>query len=549
MASRKTRKPKPRTGLGRNGAAAAYGSLIMDRDMYIQRALDCARVTVPSWFPDDCDNSSTQYRTPYQSMGSMCVNNLTAKLCNALFPMQQPWFKLNLNEFVLKQVESDKSQMALVDQGLSMCERILMQYMADNSYRVTLTETMRQLVICGNALLFITPPDDSNKNYNPCKMYKLHNYVVQRDGYGNVLQIVTKEKIAFAALPDDLKDNLTSQTAYEDTSDIDVYTHIYIGDDDSGKYYSYEEIDGNEIPGTAAEWPVDALPWIPIRLNRLDGESYGRSYTEEYLGDLRSLENLSKSVLDITMVSSKVIGLVNPGGITQPRRLTQAKSGDFVVGNPNDIQYLQVNKTTDYQMIQNMIGQIQQRLATAFLLNTAVQRNAERVTAEEIRYMADQLEQVMTGVYSVLNQELQLPIVRILLNQLQATKRIPDLPKEALTPNISTGVEALGRGQDLDKLNQFVQAMAAVTQLSQDPDINMGTLKLRVCNALGIDTDGLLLTDAEKQQIQMQQMAQTGMQNAAASAGQGMGALATQSPEALSQAMQNAGMDPSQQGM
>ncbi|EON3359689.1 portal protein, partial [Yersinia enterocolitica] len=124
--------------------------------------------------------------------------------------------------------------------------------------------------------------------------------------------------------------------------------------------------------------------------------------------------------------------------------------------NPNDIAYLQVNKTTDYQMIQNMIGQIQQRLATAFLLNSAVQRQAERVTAEEIRYMADQLEQVMTGVYSVLNQELQLPIIRVLLNQLQATQKIPDLPKEALSPNISTGVEALGRGQDLDKLNQFV---------------------------------------------------------------------------------------------
>ncbi|HHA0034939.1 TPA: portal protein [Yersinia enterocolitica] len=545
MASRKkTKQPKTREGLARNGASQTYSSLLSDRDMYIQRALDCARVTVPSWFPDSDDNASTQYKTPYQSMGAMCVNNLTAKLTNALFPMQQPWFKLNLNEFVLKQVESDKSQMALVDQGLSMCERILMQYMADNSYRVTLTETMRQLVISGNALLYITPPE-TGVTYNPCKLYKIHNYVVQRDGYGNVLQIVTKEKIAYAALPEDLKETLDINNSYEDTTDIDVYTHIYL-DDTTGKYLSYEEIDGAEIPGTGATYPPDALPWIPIRLNRLDGESYGRSYTEEYLGDLRSLENLSKAILDITMVSSKVIGLVNPTGITQPRRLTQAKSGDFVVGNPNDIAYLQVNKTTDFQMIQNMIGQIQQRLATAFLLNSAVQRQAERVTAEEIRYMADQLEQVMTGVYSVLNQELQLPIIRVLLNQLQATQKIPDLPKEALSPNISTGVEALGRGHDLDKLNQFVQAMTVVTQLQQDQDVNMGTLKLRICNALGIDTDGLLLSDAEKQQIQMQQMQQQAMQSGAGALGQGMGQMATQSPEALSQAMQNMGVDPSQ---
>ncbi|MFV7520705.1 portal protein [Enterobacter quasiroggenkampii] len=545
MASRK-KQPKPRKGLGRNGAAAAYSSLMSDRDMYIQRALDCARVTVPSWFPDDCDNSSTYYKTPYQSMGAMCVNSLTAKLSNALFPMTQPFFKLSLNEFVLKQVESDKSQMALVEQGLSMCERIITQYMADNSYRVTLTEAMRQLVISGNALLYITPPEDS-VTYNPCKLYKIHNYVVQRDGYGNILQIVTKEKIACAALPDDLKENLNGMDAYDDTTEIDVYTHIYL-DDKTGDYLSYEEIDGNEIAGTASSYPIHALPWIPIRMNRLDGESYGRSYTEEYLGDLRSLENLNKSILDITMISSKVVGIVNPTGITKPGRLVNAKSGDFVPGNPNDIQYLQVNKSADYTLIQNLISQIEQRLAQAFLLNSAVQRNGDRVTAEEIRYVAQQLESVMTGVYSVLNQEMQLPIVRVLMNQLQATSKIPDLPKEALTPNISAGLEALGRGQDLDRLNQFVQAMVAVAGLAQDQDVNMGTLKLRICNALGIDTDGLLLTEEEKQQIQMQQMAQMGMQNAASTAGAGMGALATQNPEALSQTMQNMGVELRQAG-
>lgn len=474
----------------------------------------------------------------------MCVNSLTAKLSNALFPMTQPFFKLSLNEFVLKQVESDKSQMALVEQGLSMCERIITQYMADNSYRVTLTEAMRQLVISGNALLYITPPEE-DVTYNPCKLYKIHNYVVQRDGYGNILQIVTKEKIACAALPDDLKENMNGIDAYEDTNEVDVYTHIYL-DDKTGEYLSYEEIDGKEVAGTASSYPIHALPWIPIRMNRLDGESYGRSYTEEYLGDLRSLENLNKSILDITMISSKVVGIVNPTGITKPGRLVNAKSGDFVPGNPNDIQYLQVNKSADYTLIQNLISQIEQRLAQAFLLNSAVQRNGDRVTAEEIRYVAQQLESVMTGVYSVLNQEMQLPIVRVLMNQLQATSKIPDLPKEALTPNISAGLEALGRGQDLDKLNQFVTAMGAVAGLAQDQDVNMGTLKLRICNALGIDTDGLLLTEEEKQQVQMQQMAQMGMQNAAASAGAGMGALATQDPQLLSQTMQNMGIDPNQ---
>ncbi|WP_416142518.1 portal protein [Escherichia coli] len=47
--------------------------------------------------------------------------------------------------------------------------------------------------------------------------------------------------------------------------------------------------------------------------------------------------------------------------------------------------------------------------------NSAVQRTGERVTAEEIRYVASELEDTLGGVYSILSQELQLPLVRVLL--------------------------------------------------------------------------------------------------------------------------------------
>lgn len=46
------------------------------------------------------------------------------------------------------------------------------------------------------------------------------------------------------------------------------------------------------------------------------------------------------------------------------------------------------------------------------LLNSAVQRNGERVTAEEIRYVAGELEDTLGGVYSLLSQELQLSLIR-----------------------------------------------------------------------------------------------------------------------------------------
>ncbi|QEG13372.1 putative head-to-tail joining protein [Klebsiella phage vB_KpnP_NahiliMali] len=524
---------KARTGFAENGAKSVYDTLKTDRQSYETRAEDCAKYTIPSLFPKDSDNSSTNYTTPWQAVGARGLNNLASKLMLALFPMQT-WMRLNISEFQAKQLVADPDQLAQVDESLSMVERILMNYIESNSYRVTLFEALKQLVVAGNALLYIPEPEGT---YNPMKLYRLSSYVVQRDAYDNILQMVTLDRVAYAALPEDVKNSLGSDGEHQPDDVIEVYTHIYL-DDETGDYLKYEEIDGVEVDGTDGSYPAGAVPWIPIRMVRINGENYGRSYCEEYLGDLKSLENLQEAIIKMSMISAKVIGLVNPAGITQVRRLTKAQTGDFVTGRKQDIEFLQLEKTADFTVAKAVSEQIEARLSFAFMLNSAVQRTGERVTAEEIRYVASELEDTLGGVYSILSQELQLPIVNVLLKQLQATNQIPELPKEAVEPTVSTGLEALGRGQDLSKLQDFIAALGQMAPLAQDPDINMTTLKLRLANAIGIDTSGILLTQEQKQAIMAQQAANTGMQNAAASAGAGAGALATSSPEMMQQAAQ-----------
>lgn len=528
-----------RQGLAEEGAKAVYERLKNDRVPYETRAESCAAVTIPSLFPKDSDNSSTNYTTPWQAVGARGLNNLSAKVMLALFPLQT-WMKLKVSEWQAKQLVADPSQLAVVEQGLGMVERIIMSYMEANSYRVTLFELIRQLALAGSGLLYLPPPDATSSAYNPMRLYTLHTHVVQRDSFGNVLQIVTLDKVAYAALPEDVRNSLQGQE-YKPEQEIEVYTHIYI-DDESGDFLSYQEIDGEEVEGSDGQYPADACPWIAVRWTKRDGEHYGRSHVEEYLGDLTSLEKLHEAMIKFSMIASKVVGLVNPNGVTQVRRLVKAQTGDFVAGRKADIEFLQLEKTADFTVAKSVADAIEGRLSYVFMLNSAVQRRGERVTAEEIRYVASELEDTLGGVYSILSQELQLPIVRILLNQLQATAQIPDMPKEAVEPTVSTGVEALGRGQDLDKLNQFLSAMTNVAQLKDDADLNMSNIKLRLANAIGIDTSGLLLTEAEKAQLQSQEMLKQGGLNAAAGIGQGMAAQATASPEAMESAMDTAGV-------
>ena len=532
-----------RTGLAVDGAKIVYERLKSSRQSYETRAESCAKYTIPSLFPKSSDGASTDYTTPWQSVGARGLNNLASKLMLAMFPINTPFFRLNLSEFQAKSLVNNPEELTKVDEGLSMVERIVMNYMEANSFRVTAFELMKQLIVAGNGLLHI--PMANNSPYSPMKLYRLGSYVVERDTYGNVLQLVTLDKIAYGALDTDLKNSLSSSGSERKPEDeLEIYTHVYL-DDVSENFLSYQELEGIQIEGTEGSYPKDSMPWLPVRMIKIDGEDYGRSFCEEYLGDLKSLENLYEAMVKMSMIAAKVLFLVNPNGITQVRRLTSANTGDFVAGRKQDVEVFQLEKYQDFNIAKSIAESIESRLSYAFMLNSAVQRSGERVTAEEIRYVAGELEDTLGGVYSVLTQELQLPLVKILLKGLQAVQKIPDLPKEALEPAVATGLEALGRGHDLDKLQQFLGMIAPLAGM-QDPDLNMTNIKIRIANSLGIDTAGMLKTEEEKNQELAAQAAQQGRMAAANSAGTNIG-MAASDPEAVQQAAEKAGITADQQ--
>ena len=532
-----------REGLAADGAKITYERLKNDRNDYIVRAESCAQYTIPSLFPKDSDGGGTNYTTPWQAIGARGLNNLSAKLMLALFPVGAPFFKLNVSELEVKQVADDPSAIQQLTQGLSMVERIVMNFMDSNSYRPTLFDATRQLIVAGNVLLYLPRTDEMPEGMMAApKAYRLSSYVVERDAHDNVLQIVTLDSIARVALPEDVRSVIDSQGEGQPNEEVEVYTHIY-RDSESGMFHSYQEVAGEIVSGTEGEYPLDACPWIPVRLIKMSNEDYGRSFVEEYLGDLKSLEALYEAMIKMSMIAAKVLFLVNPTGITQVRRLAKASTGDFVAGRKQDVEVFQLDKYADFNVAKSVASDIEGRLSRAFMLNSSVQRAGERVTAEEIRYVAAELEDTLGGVYSLLSQEMQLPMVKVLLKNLEATGKVPNLPKEAVEPAVATGLEALGRGHDLKKLEMFLQFIQSTAQI-QDPDLNMADLKLRVANSLGIDTTGLLLTEEQKQQKQAELAAQQGQM----AGGQAFGAAAGQmGAQAMAQQAQAAGMMPQPQ--
>jgi hypothetical protein len=423
---------------------------------------------------------------------------------------------------------------AEVEEGLNKIERAVQSEIEAGAIRVSAFEAAKHLLVGGNALLYL--PDEGGM-----RVFPLTKYVVRRDPMGNLLDIVVKETAAPEALPDDIREMLTADTEKStgDAKTVDIYTHIKRVD---GKWQSYQEVKGFKVAGSEGTYPLEKSPWIPVRFIKVDGENYGRGYVEEYLGDIKSLEGLTQAIVEGSAAAAKVLFLVNPNGTTSMSTLAESDNGAIVEGQEQDVSVLQLNKYNDFRVALETSSKIEERMSYAFLLNSAVQRNGERVTAEEIRYMANELEAALGGIYSILSQEFQLPVVHRIMFAMERKKKLPVLPKGTVKPVIVTGMEALGRGNDLTKLGQFMQTIAG----SLGPEVimqrvNTGDLITRVGVALGIDMKGLIKSEEQIQQEQQQAQQMAMMQQA-------MTPLINQGGALMKQGMANQGQTQGEAG-
>jgi len=482
-------------------ARKRYNELVTDRRQFLDKAVDCSELTLPYLIQDDTSSRPTHetLNIPWQSVGSKCVVGLAAKLMLAILPPQGSFFKFQVREDKLGEDLPPEARSEL-DLSLSKMERMVMDYIAASSDRVVVHQALKHLIVGGNALLFMGK--DGIKNY------PLNRYVVNRDGNGNVLEIVTKELISRDVLGPDLpvkepNTGIDETNAGTHTDDVEVYTCVKL---ENGRWTWYQEVNDMIIPGSRSTAPKNASPWLVLTFNSVDGEQYGRGRVEEFLGDLKSLEGLSQALVEGAAAASKVIFLVSPSSTTKPATIAKAGNGAIVQGRAEDVQVVQVGKTADFSTAAQMAQTIERRLLEAFLVMNV--RNAERVTAEEVRLTQLELEQQLGGIFSLLTTSFLIPYLDRTLLVLQRSNELPKLPKDVVRPAIVAGVNALGRGQDREALTMFVQTIAqTLGPESLMRFINPLEAIKRLAAAQGIDVLNLVKTEqqlAEQKEEQMQ---------------------------------------------
>lgn len=432
------------------------------RKALLVRCQKYAAFTLPTiCTPEGYNENLEELQTDYQSVGAQGVNNLTNKLMLALFAPSRPFFRLDVPSDLLKRLMGQQGFDPTQFQSLlSVAEQNCIRALDQMGVRPKLYEALKHLIITGNVLLILG---------KPMRTLGLKKYVVKRSQSGQVIEIIIKEDVLFDELSKKAQEYLREKAARFRDMQLDDdgnccsvahYTHILW---DGTNYNETQHVDEFELadPAFVGKYTEETLPYRVLTWELHDENNYGTGLVEQIAGDLAALSALSQAEVEAAILASQFRWLVNPAGQTKPEDLEASENGAALPGVQNDVIPLMTGTGQALQQIDVTNSKYVNRIGRTFLIGSAVIRDAERVTAEEVRMQANELETSLGGVYSRLAIDFQLPLAYWLVADTGGV----DIKGTAIKPTVITGLDALSRNGDLDNLKLCLQDMAAVSGL------------------------------------------------------------------------------------
>lgn len=420
-----------------NSASQAWSALDGIRRSMLTRIERYAALTIPKvCLPDGYDQLTTDETHDYQSLGAQAVNHLSNKLMLSMFAPSRPFLKLVPGKKTKAKIQQMGASPVELDQILASGEREAIAALDRTGQRPKLFSVMRHLIVAGNVCLDLSKQS--------MRALALRNFVVKRDIEGDVKMAVIHECLRFDELDPEVQKIL--QRRYSPETKVDFYK--WINRNDNGAYTLSQWVNETRLPKPFdGRYPKNKLPYLFLTWDLGDEADYGTSLVEEYAGDLEALSTLSESIVDGAVLGTEYRWLVNPNGTTQVEDLQNSKNGDALPGVPTDIAPSQGGNPSAITVAEKVLDRYERRVARGFLMGSAVIRDAERVTTEEVRLTAQELETAYGGVYSTLATSLQKPVGEWLFKQIDL-----DLKGTDIDLTVVTGLDALSRNGDLENL-------------------------------------------------------------------------------------------------
>lgn len=470
-------------------------------DSVILKSRQYAHWTLPKLMAELSHHGTAEViERDYQEMGALLVNNLGSKLTSLLFPTNRPFFGISASERLLKEAEAKGMSEAELLSGLSRLEMQASQSVFLNSSYHQLGQAVNHLIVTGNALTYRDSKSKSTVTYG------LQSFGARRTGTGKLADCILREFESFAGLSQELQVLLSTKFPHKFRMDryevnVEVYTRITRVERGGKVYYTVaQEVEGMPI-GEPGSYPEHLCPWQAPTWSLVAGEHYGRGLVEDYAGGFASLSDKSEALALYGIAAMKFLNLVAPGSGQSIDDLQRAETGDYVQGTNGAVA---VQEAGDGPKIQAMRAEIQAtfaNLARAFMYGGNT-RDAERVTAFELRQQAQEANTALGGQYSALAESFQAPMAHVLLTEVNP-ETLQGIVTGDLNPDIIAGLPALSRGIDVQNILQAAQDAAAIVPPLQQLDNRVDPRRLldMIYAGQSVDTTKFHRTAAEQAEM------------------------------------------------
>ncbi len=473
-----------------------YGKMCQVRSPFLRSAEKYSEMSLPYIMPrSGTKNTEGLNQHGYQSICADGVNNLANKMVQTLFPVNQPFFSLDVDS---SEAIEDSEKLKEINLEFNKITRIMQRHFKSLKLRSKLVLFMKHLIIAGNCALV----RDVDGHY---RLFSLNNYCVARDHRDRLVKMILLEKIMRGSLPGDAQTKLKQEARLRNVEiddkdkSLKLFTK-YEFDYANGVVNQIQTID--DVVLYEESIPLKENPAIVCRWNESDCEDYGRGHMEDVAGDAFVVNMLSKARATGAAVMMEVRYLIKRGAALSVSDLEKSENGDTMIGEEGDVSLLQLEKYADKTLITDVINECETRLNKGFMNIQSAVRDSERTTAYEISLLAADLDLNKGGIYSTLGDDLQKPLAQGLMNDVLGKDLDP-----TFEPNITTGLDALGTAGELQKLQQFTQYMALPSSwpeaLQQATDFE--ALGAHIAKHLAMETHFI----KPKEQLQKDQAGQT----------------------------------------
>lgn len=468
----------------------------------ITRCETFSRWTVAAIMPPESSEDVEQVHGMVHT-GARLVNHLSNRIIDVLFPISRPFFtvavtpeaKLNLEKEVGEGKASEIQE--LIRDATFKLESVAMRKLKLTAYRPVAILAAKHLIVTGNALIRRMPSGER-------VLYPVNRYCVRRDILGNEIEVLLSDKKMFSTFEPEMQESI--KAAHPATKDDDLVTLLTHYKKHGKRWTINQEAEGinlnNEHHQNEADYDLLVLDWTLH-----PGENYGRGLVEDNATTFHQIDVTNEAIVDLMAIIADVKFFVRPGSPLSMDlgALNAAPRGTYWPGNADDISVPEMRARGDLATMVDVVRKWESELSQIFLMSSV--RDAERVTAQEIRMVANELESSFGGLYSQLAMSWQQKEADFVIAQVDFAKEVGTIG-DMFEVIVTTGLESLSREGQIDNLRLAIGDLQMMDVVPEDLRGSINPLRFAkfVFTNRSVDLKAFLNTPEEMQANQEAEM-------------------------------------------